>query len=86
MLVVGSCKKELHQGAAQIDEHVALRVDDSASMFIVMCVNHDTASGSLRISNKLRIESTLQRFGFEDVKYLLTPVPNGVQVELDANG
>lgn len=56
-------------------------MEDTATKFLEMCMDHDTENGSLRIFNKPLIESTLRRFGVEEAKYILTPVASVIRVK-----
>lgn len=46
MLIAGTFEKEMGQVGMQIEVHVELRIEDSATKFLGKCVNHDATSGS----------------------------------------
>lgn len=76
----------MHYIATHIDANIELRVEDSATKLLGIFVDHDASDGSLQISNKPLISSTLQRLGMEDTKSVITPVASGVREELDVDG
>lgn len=71
MLIVLPCEKQLCQFTAQIEALFELRVKNSVTKYLEICIDRNTESRSLQISNKPLIELTLRRFWYVECKEFL---------------
>lgn len=72
--------------AYQIEAQDKMRVDDSVTNFMGMCLGHFDLNGTHRIANRPLFYLTMTRFGLSHGKEVPKPISIGVRSDLDDDG
>lgn len=83
MTIVAKSKSDVAHVIAELKKHFKLRDLGETSYLLGVAITRDRAQRSISLSQQTYIEDFLQKFGFQDLKGVSTPMDPGVKLSMD---